>query len=141
MSQTDLSSLTLEDVKRFEAQYVSTHGTEAWERMGHQKQLWSSEQLADFVVYGIKMALAGPRVEGRFAAVESRLAALEPSAPAASGSKPRAKFVGPWEPHRTYSQNVAVASDRRLYVSLRQTSQPPGTGEDWQLVQDFRGGA
>ncbi len=101
------------------------------------------ELLSDLIVGSLKLLIAGPKVGGRFEAVESRLAALEPSAPAASGSKPRAKFVGPWEPHRTYSHNTAVALDRRLYVSLRQTSQPPGSGPDWQLVHDYaqQGGA
>ncbi len=101
----------------------------------------NAEQLADLLVEHSKLLIAGPKIGGRFAAVESRLAALEPSAPAATGSKPRAKFIGEWEPRRTYDSNTAVALDRRLWVAARSTSQPPGAGEDWQLVQDFRGGA
>ncbi len=99
------------------------------------------EELAELIVSCVKLLIAGPKIGGRFAAVESRLAALEPSAPAATGSKPRAKFIGEWEPRRTYDSNTAVALDRRLWVAARSTSQPPGAGEDWQLVQDFRGGA
>ena len=103
----------------------------------------NAEQLADLLVENFKLVIAGPKVGGRFEAVESRLAALEPSAPAASGSKPRAKFVGQWEPRRAYNIDEAIALDRKLWVAVRSTSQQPGAGEDWQLVQDYaqQGGA
>lgn len=103
----------------------------------------NAEQFADLLVEHSKLLIAGPKIGGRFAAIESRLAALEPSAPAASGSKPRAKFIGEWEPHRAYGINEAIALDRRLWVSMRSTLQPPGAGEDWQLVHDYaqQGGA
>ena len=101
------------------------------------------ELLSDLIVGSLKLLIAGPKIGGRFAAIESRLAVLEPSTPAATGGKPRAKFIGEWEPHRAYGINEAIALDRKLWVAVRSTSQQPGAGDDWSLVQDYaqQGGA
>jgi len=103
----------------------------------------NAEQFADLLVEHSKLLIAGPKIGGRFAAIESRLAVLEPSTPAATGGKPRAKFIGEWEPHRAYGINEAIALDRKLWVAVRSTSQQPGAGDDWSLVQDYaqQGGA
>ena len=96
------------------------------------------EQLAELIFVSVKEVVSGPQIRGRFEAVEQRLAVLEPSTSAAPGSKLKARFIGPWAPHRTYDAHSAVALDRKLWVSMRTTSQPPDSPESgWQLVQDL----
>ena len=76
--------------------------------------------------------IAGPKIDGRFAALEARLAALE--------ARPHVKFCGPWDSAKSYSAGDAVVFQGGLWVCriAETTGRPNQAFHAWTLAVKSR---
>jgi hypothetical protein len=120
MSQSTTPNKQPETIEEFNARYGAKHVT--WKQL-----IKVIDHDTTATVDVIKRILAGPRVDGRFAALEARLAALE--------VRPELKYCGAWRSDTSYSEGSLTTKSGGMWYAEACTDKMPGTvNSGWRLV-------